>query len=100
MIRHLITAKHVGTILLWVVALLDGFKVASFDLSTEQFVIVIALAVTGSFAWIHRTNSRPADEVYLAGKAIGRREAELEQECANVTRMAERPSAQRLRVVD
>lgn len=78
-------------IALWVVATInvlpDGWL---FDLDPDRALFVVAGACVLSYAWIARANARPAHEVYLAGKEVGRREALREQECENVTRLAER----------
>jgi len=79
----------------WIVAGLD-LSPAPISLSGNAALYVIALGCVCSYACIARAHARPADEVFEAGKAIGRREAMLEQECENVRRIGERP---RLNVV-
>ena len=100
---HLLTAKHVLTIALWGVSIFNVLP-WGWTMGDSAALVVVAAACVLSYAWIHRTQSRPIDEVYLAGKEIGRREALLEMECANVRRMADHPSSPsergRLRMVD
>lgn len=78
-------------IALWIIAtvnvLPDGWL---FDLDPDRGLFVVAGACVLSYAWIARANAQPASEVFLAGKELGRREALREQECENVTRLAER----------
>ena len=78
----------------WLAAAVDILPFG-WDLSPKSSLFVVAAACVLSYAWIARVHSQPAVEVYLAGKDIGRREALLEQQCANV----ERISAPSLRVV-
>jgi hypothetical protein len=87
----------IATVVAWVLTgvdiLPDGWL---WDLSPDVALYFIAVACVGSYWWIARTHARPADETFAAGVEVGRRNALLEQECANVTRLAER----QLRVVD
>ena len=82
---------RIACVILWFIAtvnvLPDGWL---FDLDPDRGLYVIAGACVLSYAWIAQAHNRPVDEVYLAGKEVGRREAMLEQECEKVTRLAER----------
>ena len=78
-----------ATVAAWMVAGVD-ISPWWFDLDPDRFLFVIAAACVSSYAWIAKANARPAVETYLAGKDIGRREALLEQQCENVSRIAER----------
>ena len=83
-----------GAIVAWLAAAVDLLPIA-WDLSDKASLFIVAAACVLSYAWIARVHSQPAVELYLAGKDIGRREALLEQQCANV----ERISSPSLRVV-
>ena len=87
-LHHLI---RIASIALWVVAAInilpDGWL---FDLDSDRALFVVAGACVTSYWCIARAHARPVDEVYLAGKEVGRREALREVECDKVTRLAER----------
>lgn len=67
-----------------------------FDLRPDQGLFAIAVACVASYAWIARVHAKPAVEMYLAGKEMGRLQYLLEQQCENVQRI---PAAPDLRVV-
>jgi len=96
MSHRLTTITRATTAAAWLVAGLD--LTPWLDLPANAALYLIALGCVTSYALICRAHARPADEVYLAGKAMGRREAMLEQECERVVRMADRPRG--LRVVN
>lgn len=77
----------------WGVALVDLTPLL--NLPANGLLFTIAVACVSAYAIIGHINARPADEVFLIGKAIGRMEAEEEQR-SGVARLPER----RLRVVD
>ena len=77
----------------WGVAIVDLTPLL--DLPANGLLFTIAVACVSAYAIIGQLNARPADEVYLVGKAMGRMEAE-EEARSGVTRLPER----RLRVVD
>ena len=56
----------------------------------EVSMFTLAVAVVGSIAAVTKHCSRPVDEVYLAGKAAGRRELVLEQASERVVSLDSR----------
>lgn len=98
MTDRLYTPTRILCVALWVLATInvlpDGWL---FDLDPDRALYVIAAACVLSYKWISRAHSRPAVELYLAGKDVGRREAMLEQECQNVQSITTAP---RLTVVE
>ena len=89
MTRSLVFAIRTVAVVGWVVAGIDALP-GPWELDPDGSLFVVAAACVASYAWIMRAHSRPAVEVYQAGKDAGRREAMLEQGCAEVTRMSER----------
>lgn len=79
----------VATVVAWIVAAVDVSPWGP-ELDPDASLFVIAAACVSSYAWISKAHARPAVELFLAGKDIGRREALLEQECDRVTRLSER----------
>jgi len=90
---------RVATVAAWIVAGVDAapWQPWGFELDPDQSLFMVAAACVSSYAWISKAHARPAVELYLAGKDIGRREALLEQQCENVRRMAD--SAPSLQVI-
>ena len=80
---------HIATVAAWMVAAID-VSPWGFDLAPDRFLFTIAAACVSSYAWIAKANARPAVETFMAGRDCGYREAMAEQQCENVTRMAER----------
>lgn len=78
----------------WVASLVD-VSPWGFDLPPDAFLFVIAGACVSSYACIAQAHARPAHELYVAGKAEGRRLALLELSCDKVAPLPER----RLRAV-
>jgi hypothetical protein len=93
----LFVAIKIATALAWVVALVDALP-WGWELDPDASLLVVAAACVSSYAWISKAHARPAVELFLAGKDIGRREAMLEQQCENVRRMSE--PAPSLRIVN
>jgi hypothetical protein len=93
----LFVAIKVATVLAWVAATIDVLP-GGFELDPDASLFVVAAACVSSYAWISKAHARPAVELFLAGKDIGRREALLEQQCENVRRMSE--PAPSLRIVN
>jgi len=81
-------ARRAATLLAWAVACIDPIP-GGLDLPEKAHLVVIALACVGTYAWISYNSARPVDEVFLAGKALGRREVELEM--ANPDRVVRMP---------
>lgn len=83
--------RRAATLLAWTITGLDTLIPWGPTLSGKAFLFLIALACVGTYAWISYNSARPVDEVYLAGKAMGRRELELEQAAGDsVVRLSER----------
>lgn len=93
----LFVAIKAATILAWIVAAIDMLPWGP-ELDPDASLFVVAAACVSSYAWISKAHARPAVELFLAGKDIGRREALLEQQCENVRRMSE--PAPSLRIVN
>jgi hypothetical protein len=89
MSRKITVSIRIVAIAAWVVAAVDALPVR-WELDPDGSLFVVATACVASYAWIAGLHSRPAVEVYLAGKDVGRREALLEQQCEQVTRLSER----------
>lgn len=82
--------RRAATLLAWGVAIFDVLPWGP-SLPSDAFLLLIALACVGTYAWISYNSARPVDEVYLAGKAMGRREVELELAAGDrVVRLPER----------
>jgi hypothetical protein len=83
-------SRRAATLVAWAIAVLDALPWGP-QLPDHAFLLVVALACVGTYAWITYNSARPVDEVYLAGKAMGRREVELERDAGDrVVRMTER----------
>ena len=90
--RHAtVIAAKVGTITAWILTgvdvLPDGWL---WDLKPDVALYLVAAGCVGAYWMITRAHQRPVDEVYEAGKALGRREVEIELASKRVGRMAER----------
>lgn len=86
-----VVAIKVATIAAWIVAGVDAapWQPWGFEMDPDMSLFTVAAACVSSYAWISKAHQRPAVELFLAGKDIGRREAILEQQCENVKRMSE-----------
>lgn len=93
--RMFVLAIQIATVLTWALAAVDVLPWGP-ELDPDASLFVVAAACVSSYAWITKAHSRPAVEVYLAGKAVGRREAMLEQECENVSRLQDQPPSLRI----
>ena len=86
-----IIAAKVGTVIAWILTgvdvLPDGWL---WDLKPDVALYLVAAGCVGAYWMITRAHNRPVEEVFEAGKALGRREVEKEHASTRVHRMAER----------
>jgi hypothetical protein len=85
-----VIAIRIATTAAWVVTGLDLIPCMGVNLTAAADLYLVAAGCVGSYWLICRANSRPVDEVYEAGKAVGRREVEMELASPRVARLAER----------
>ena len=92
----IVIAAKVGTLIAWVLTgvdvLPDGWL---WDLRPDLALYLIAAGCVGAYWMVTRAHTRPVDEVFDAGFALGRLQAERELASPRVTQMA----ARRLTVV-
>lgn len=85
--HQLVRILHIVCPLAWGLAIADLTPAVTLEGNATLFTV--AVACVSSYALIGRANARPADEVFLVGKEMGRLEAEAEMR-SGVTRLAER----------
>ena len=88
--RHRLFAIRSVTFAGWAAAGVDALPPIPFVLPAASSHFVLSVAITGTLALTVRSLMRPAVELYLAGKDVGRQEAEREYESARVLRLDRR----------
>lgn len=77
----------------WLLVLWAALTPSGAAVSFETGRIGMMVALAGTLAWAVRRNSRPADEIFEAGRKVGRAEALLELGEGNVKRLDDYRSA-------
>jgi hypothetical protein len=89
--RKKVLTVRIITIAAWVLGAVDLLPWGWSNIPDNVSAFILTVALTGSFMWISRQHSRPVDEVYEAGKAMGRAQLLLEQEFGARAECQERP---------
>lgn len=87
--QYLRTAVNIAVVAAWVVMIIDVLPFGP-DPSEEAGRLALLVSAVGSLEWIVRKLMVPAHELYMAGKMMGRLEAQRERESENVACLEER----------
>ena len=85
--HQLVRILRIVAPLAWGLAIVD--LTPALTLEANALLFAIAVACVSTYALISHANARPADEVFLVGKEMGRLEAEAEMR-SGVTKITER----------